>query len=266
MYAERGILPSDFSRIDMKCATLFVVSAYSLSKGAFNRLEAAAEKVVEGPVRLVRLEESGPSLIDALDMMRADGYLSIRVQPLGVPFPESLINWLPGVLADWRMRGHNADTQVTLGPDPAKDIDALEQFVGAAVASSARSVEQVRPRLGKPGWNAPPDFEFHLLVCSGPRCMVHGAATFPIMLKEELKAAGIFDRCLTTRSGCIYPCNQGPVLVLYPHGHWYRLPDQATIRRFVREVLVEGGTAEDLRFHTARVVRENHVTNLETTL
>ncbi|MEM9523923.1 MAG: hypothetical protein AAF982_07995 [Pseudomonadota bacterium] len=41
---------------------------------------------------------------------------------------------------------------------------------------------------------------------------------------ERLEAAGVFDRCLTPRTECIYPCNRGPVLALYPRGHWYRPP------------------------------------------
>ena len=238
-------------------AVLFVVSAYSLSKRALDRLEAAAVRAAAGPVGLIRLEETGPSLIDALDTMRADGHRRIRVQPLGIPFPEGLMTWLPGVMADWRARGRNADTTLELGPDPATDAEALAAFASAALShpEPAKPIEGVTPRLGKPGWTDPPDFEFHLLVCAGPRCSIHGAAPFTQMLKDELRAAGVFDRCLTTRTGCIYPCNRGPVLALYPHGHWYRLPDLTATRRFVREVLVGGGTAEDLRFHTARAAR-----------
>ncbi|MEM6609431.1 MAG: (2Fe-2S) ferredoxin domain-containing protein [Pseudomonadota bacterium] len=238
-------------------STLFVVSAYTLSKRALGRLEDAARQATTGPVRLIRLEDTGPSLIDALDAIRADGYRHIRVQPLGIPFPEILMAWLPGVLSDWRTRAANADTWLELGPDPATNADALAQFAAAALAhpDRAKPIEGVAPSLGKPGWNDPPDFEFHLLVCTGPRCAIHGAASFTHMLKDELKAAGIFDRCLTTRTGCIYPCNRGPILALYPHGHWYRIPDQTAARRFVRNVLVDGGTAEDLRFFTARAAR-----------
>ena len=235
-------------------AVLFVTSAVTLSKRALMRLEAAALAARPG-ARLIRLEETGASLIETLDAMRADGWRNIRVQPLGVPFPEGLLNWLPGVLADWRARGRNADTHVALGPDPATDADALGAFTATSLERPATSVEGVTPKLGKPGWNAPPDFEFHLLVCVGPRCAIHGAAFFVHLLKEELAEAGITDRCLTTRTGCIYPCNRGPVLALYPHGHWFCLPDRAATRRFVREVLVRGGQAEDLRFHTARVNR-----------
>lgn len=235
-------------------AILFVVSAYSLSKGALRRLEDAALAATPVPARLIRLEETGPNLIEALDAMRAEGHRHIRVQPLGVPFPEGLLTWLPGVMADWRMRGPNADTRLELGPDPSRDARALTYFAASCLAhpDPATLVDGVTPKLGKPGWNDPPDFEFHLLVCTGPRCAIHGAASFTHMLKDELKAAGVFDRCLTTRTGCIYPCNRGPILALYPQGHWYQLPDLAAVRRFVREVLVDGGTGDDLRFHTAK--------------
>lgn len=233
---------------------LFVVSAQALSKTGLHRLQAAAEAAIAGPSRLIRLEDTGPSLIDTLDEMRAEGHRFIRVQPLGAPFPESLMAWLPGVLADWRQRGQNADTRLELGPDPARDAEALAAYAASTLVQPepARPIEHVPPSLGKPGWTDPPAFEFHLLVCTGPRCAIHGAASFGHMLKAELKAAGVFDRCLTTQTGCIYPCNRGPVLVLYPQGYWYRLPDRETTRRFVREVLVEGGTAEDLRFHAVQ--------------
>ncbi len=249
----------------MSFAVLFVVSAHALSKRALDRLEAAALSAAHCPARLIRLEDTGPSLIDALDAMRAEGFGRIRVQPLGVPFPEGFLAWLPGVLADWRARGGNHDTALELGPDPARDADALRNLAAAALLPDAQSLQGVAPRLGKPGWTDPPDFEFHLLVCTGPRCAIHGAASFTHLLKEELAAAGIAERCLTTRTGCIYPCNRGPVLALYPHGHWYRLPDRAATRRFVRAVLVAGGTADDLRFHTARAARAPDQHQQETT-
>lgn len=61
-----------------------------------------------------------------------------------------------------------------------------------------------------------------------------------------------------------YPCNKGPVLALYPHGAWCRLPHIAATRRFMREVPVEGGTSEDLKFHTARLSRANASPRKET--
>lgn len=245
-------------------AVLFVVSAYSLSNRAFDRLEAACKIAVDGTTRLIRLEGADPSLIDALDTLRLEGLRKIRVQPLGVPFPEGLLNWLPGIVADWRKRGKNADTTVSFGPDLATDPTLLAQFTAATLAhpQPAKSVEHVRPSLGKPGWNMPPDYDFHILMCTGPRCAIHGAASFGEMLKDELKNAGIFDRCLTTRTGCIFPCNKGPVLVLYPQGNWFRLPNRHATRRFVNEVLVQGGSAPDLSFHIAKSALGSHPTNI----
>lgn len=242
---------------------LFVVSAYSLSNRAFDRLETACKAAVDGTACLIRLEGTGPGLIDMLDTLRLEGVRDIRVQPCGVPFPEGLMNWLPGVIADWRTRGQNADTSVSFGPDPATEAALLAQFIAATLTHTepAKSVETVRPRLGKPGWNMPPDYDFHLLVCTGPRCAIHGAASFVDVLKEELKGAGVFDRCLTTRTGCIFPCNKGPVLVLYPRGQWFRLPDGNATRRFVNEVLVQGGNAPDLRFHTAKAALKPEITD-----
>ncbi len=239
---------------DTPDAVLFVVSAYVLSTRSLNRLESAAVAATDLPARLIRLEDTGPNLIKALDQFRAEGKRHIRVQPLGYPFPETLLNWLPGVLADWRQRGDNADTHITLGADALSDPAQLSAAAAAALAppAAARSVAGTKPRLGKPGWTDPPDFDFHLLLCTGPRCAVHGAASAIHLLKEELQAAGVAKRCLITQTACVYPCNRGPVLVLYPHGHWYHLPDRPTIRRFVREVLLEGGRADDLRFYTTR--------------
>lgn len=236
-------------------AVLFVISSQSLSKGALKRLEAAASASCDVPAVLIRLEETGPSLITALSQMRDAGHRSIRVQPVGVPFPEALLKWIPGVLADWRNRDSNADTNLFFGADPARSPALLEGLMTAALEHPAplQSIQTVTPKLGKPGWEMPPDFDFHLLVCTGPRCAVHGAASFVDMLKEELAVAGITDRCLTTRTGCIYPCNKGPIVVLYPHGHWYRLPNLVATRRFVREVLVQGEAAEDLRFYATKV-------------
>lgn len=248
-------------------ATLFVVSAYALSTRALTRIEHAAGASAHGDTRLIRLEETGPSLIDALNSLRADGYRDILVQPLGLPFSEGILAWLPGVLAHWRQRGDNADTVVSLGPDPATDTDALARFISAARnhPDPVHNVEHVRPSLGKPRWNTPPDFTFHLLICTGPRCAVHGAQPLAQMLKEELKTAGVFDQCLTTRTGCIYPCNRGPVLALYPHGQWFCLPDRHAIRRFVIDVLVNGGRADDLCFHTTQAAPAKHLQKMDMT-
>ncbi|MBQ1203386.1 MAG: (2Fe-2S) ferredoxin domain-containing protein, partial [Loktanella sp.] len=85
------------------------------------------------------------------------------------------------------------------------------------------------------------------LFCTGPRCAFRGAAPLLGALKAQLAAAGIADRCLTTSTGCLYPCNQGPVIAVYPRGDWFHVPDDIALHRIVRDVLVAGGDAPDLR-------------------
>ncbi|WP_443089953.1 (2Fe-2S) ferredoxin domain-containing protein, partial [Yoonia sp.] len=62
---------------------------------------------------------------------------------------------------------------------------------------------------------------------------------------------------LVTTTGCLFPCNQGPSLVHYPAGHWYRIPDASALRRFVSEALVAGRILSDLHYHTTGAVYED---------
>lgn len=236
---------------------LFACSATNLSKGGFQRLVAACGASTERPHMLIRLEDMGKSLFEALDEMRRGGARLIRLQPIGLPFPESLLAWLPGVLAHWNSRPVNADIEVRLGPEPSGTGLGPAHMLRALLDAPSAPVADVPPALGKPGWENPPNFDFHLLVCTGPRCTMRDAASLSHVLKAECAEAGIAKRCLTTTTGCIYPCNKGPVVAVYPQGDWFRVPDRAAARRLVREVLCEGGTLPDLHFHTARRDRDH---------
>lgn len=235
---------------------LFACSSTNLSTGNFRRLEAICAAATEKPQQLIRLEGGmGRSLFEALDEMRRDGAQVIRLQPIGLPFPESLLNWLPGVLSHWQSRATNAGITVTLGPEPSRAGVGSAQMLQALLEESATSIETVKPALGKPGWENPPDFDFHLLICTGPRCQMRDAASLSHILKAECAEAGIAKRCLTTTTGCIYPCNKGPVVAVYPQGDWFHVPDRAAARRLVREVLCAERPLPDLHFHTARRAR-----------
>ncbi len=242
---------------DRPDAVLFLCSAHNLSRRSLERLEAACAAATYLPHRMIRLEERGDGLFAALDGLRDAGHSVVRVQPVGMPFPESLTSWLPGVLAHWSAQPGNGDVRLFLGPEPSRTGNGIARLLSETLAQAPRAVEGTAPRLGKPGWDMPPDFDFHLLVCTGPRCHMRDAASLTHILKEECAEAGIADRCLTTRTGCIFPCNKGPVVALYPMGHWFQLPDRAAVRRFVREVLLGGGTLRDFQFHTARLAQSH---------
>ncbi|EPX78641.1 (2Fe-2S) ferredoxin domain-containing protein [Salipiger mucosus] len=237
---------------------LFACSSSNLSKGGFQRLEAICAAATERPHMLIRLEDMGQSLFEAMDEMRRGGAGTIRLQPIGLPFPESLLSWLPGVLAHWKSRPVNAGISVSLGPEPSRAASGPAGMLRELLDAPSASLAGVPPALGKPGWDSPPDFDFHLLVCTGPRCQMRDAASLSHVLKAECAAAGIAKRCLTTTTGCIYPCNKGPVVAVYPQGDWFRVPDRTAARRLVHEVLCAGRNLPDLQFHSARRARADH--------
>lgn len=238
-----------------KDAYLLALSAPSISAKTLRQIELRAGKASDLPLRLVRLEEEGPSVFEALDALRADHCRTIHVVPIGFPFPENLLVWLPGILASWSERPENAGIELTLARESNKNPELIEHIVQKSISQAelGKDIKVVKPSLGKPGWNNPPDFDFHLLVCVGPRCQIHGSSPFLQLLQGAIRRAGLQNRCLITRTGCIYPCNKGPVLVLYPHGDWYQLADEQSLSRFVKEVLGQGLRLPEFIFHRARL-------------
>ncbi|MBW7922647.1 MAG: (2Fe-2S) ferredoxin domain-containing protein [Rubellimicrobium sp.] len=156
----------------------------------------------------------------------------------------NILAWLPGAVSHWQEQA-GPGVEVLLGQPPAPEA-VLPALVGAALAGARLPAAAVPASLGKPGWQHLPDFDTHILVCTGPRCCFRGAGTLAQRLKAQLAAAGLARRCLTTSTGCIYPCNQGPVIALYPQGEWYRVSDEAALVRVVHEAIGRGRRLADL--------------------
>lgn len=57
-------------------------------------------------------------------------------------------------------------------------------------------------------------------------------------------------RIKRTRTHCMVACkNQGPILVVYPEGVWYRCDDETALEQIVVEHLVGGREVGELIFH-----------------
>ncbi|TGG93850.1 (2Fe-2S) ferredoxin domain-containing protein [Natronospirillum operosum] len=236
---------------------LFVVSSYSVSRRRIEQLRATVCDHAGTEADLIRLDTNGPDLLTALDDRVAQGYRAIRVQPLGLPLSDSLLNWLPGVLAHWR-ESRSASVQILLGSDQAAQQAGWGEFLGAMLDEPATPIEEdTEPSLGKPGWTNVPDFRYHLLVCTGPRCQIHGSNPLLQQLQANCRSQGVYKDCLITRAGCMFPCNQGPLVAVYPQGGWYRLADTQAVEDFVREVLVAGEECTRLRVHQTETPTPN---------
>ncbi|MDO8437688.1 MAG: hypothetical protein Q7S69_05955 [Nitrosomonadaceae bacterium] len=91
----------------------------------------------------------------------------------------------------------------------------------------------------------------HVLMCVGPRCTENGMraqAMFELMGKKIDASPDM--RIKRTRTHCMAVCrNQGPILVVYPEGVWYRCVDETALERIIAEHLVGGQEVDELIFH-----------------
>jgi len=88
------------------------------------------------------------------------------------------------------------------------------------------------------------NYKRHILLCTGPSCCSpeHGQAAWEA-LKQELKDRGLTEggnACYRTKVGCLRVCCQGPTMLVYPEGTWYRGMTAERIPEFVQRHLVEG--------------------------
>jgi len=71
-------------------------------------------------------------------------------------------------------------------------------------------------------------FRFHLFVCTQqkaegiPSCPASGALAVLDALERDLQTRGLDNDVQLTTCGCMGLCDEGPVLVVYPAGVWYR--------------------------------------------
>src|ERR1700684_2653905 len=99
--------------------------------------------------------------------------------------------------------------------------------------------EQLRAVAAKLGLRAS---QRHVFLCTGPSCCTpeQGQAAWGV-LKRQIKEHAL-TACQRTKVGCLRICCQGPTMVVYPEGTWYRGMSAERIPQFVQEHLVEGKT------------------------
>lgn len=225
-------------------AILYLVSQAYVSARRLRALKAGLIQASVVPARVARMEgaEAGP--MSALDELVRDGARAILVQPVGLPFSDSLGAWLGGALGHWLKK--NPTISLALAQDQAASEEVLAAVTAKALshAHAARRVSADEAELDNPGWQEPPPFRHHLLVCSGPRCSYREAGSVKDTLVDALKRHGIHDNCLIALTGCLYPCNQGPLVAVYPAGHWYRLTTPEDVARFAKALAADTSVPE----------------------
>ncbi len=95
----------------------------------------------------------------------------------------------------------------------------------------------------------------HVFFCINQRaanqrcCAEYAAAECHAYAKKRIKDAGLHGRGMVrvNRSGCLGRCQEGPVLVIYPEGVWYRYVDREDIDEIIDRHLRRGEIVERLR-------------------
>ena len=233
---------------------LYLISATYVSAKRSAALAQGLEEAAPVPAMAIRLEAEGQGLWAALDELLARGASRIDLRPVGMPFSQSLERWLPSAAGAWLAQQSGSTPELFFASSPEHDA-ATVRTIARAELPLRRIGEKPAGEMGK-GWDLPPAHRHHLLVCTGPRCHVKDAPNLADALKVEIRRAGLSDSCLVTTTGCVFPCNAGPVIVHYPRGDWYRVADLSDIQSFVATVLAKGGRLEHLIFHQTGVSHE----------
>ena len=91
-------------------------------------------------------------------------------------------------------------------------------------------------------------FRIHLFVCTQQKpegvtsCAASGSFAVLDGLDRELQARGMDAEVQLTTSGCMGLCEEGPVMVVYPEGVWYRRVQKSDVAEIVTSHLQGGKT------------------------
>ena len=195
------------------------------------------------------VDQSMPSLPQALEACAESGAEKILVVPVYVPDDRNLGTWILKLIKRWVANYACDDVQVRVSR-PLGDHEAIADAV-AQIASDQDSGDHVsqdhgNSEIGEPEWSVIPPHKYHLLQCRGPRCTARGSGDTWDHLNGRLQHEGMLDKdVLVAQTGCLYPCNLGPVMVVYPEGVWYCGMTPSAADRVVDEHFRKGLVVSD---------------------
>ena len=72
----------------------------------------------------------------------------------------------------------------------------------------------------------------------GPRCVARGAALLWARLVDRLRSQPTLkQQLMPLQTGCQYPCNLGPMMIVYPEGTWFGHLDPVAIDQILDAAL-----------------------------
>ncbi len=93
------------------------------------------------------------------------------------------------------------------------------------------------------------DVRAQVLICTGGGCIASGALAVSEAVRAELGKRELADEIEVIETGCLGPCVQGPVALVYPDGVFYQNVQIADVPELVEEHLLKGRIVERLVSH-----------------
>lgn len=94
-----------------------------------------------------------------------------------------------------------------------------------------------------------------VLVCSGAACVSSHSAEVKAALAREIDAHGLSDEIRLVETGCMGPCELGPVLLVYPDGAFYVRVTPTDAAEIVEEHFLKGRPVSRLLWETPEARR-----------
>jgi len=99
----------------------------------------------------------------------------------------------------------------------------------------------------------------HILVCAGAGCISSGGNALKDVLAAELKKRGLDEEIKIVETGCMGPCDLGPVMLVHPEGTFYQRVTALDVPRLVEEHFIKG------RPYTKLLPKDDVTANVVTT-
>lgn len=98
----------------------------------------------------------------------------------------------------------------------------------------------------------------HVFLCTNQKgpgkicCSNSGGEAYFDYLKKKLLELGLHgpQKIRVSKSGCLGRCSEGPCIVIYPEGVWYRYSSYTDIDTIIQTHLIENQAVEGLLLET----------------
>ncbi|MGZ4787886.1 MAG: methyltransferase [Terriglobales bacterium] len=104
-------------------------------------------------------------------------------------------------------------------------------------------------------------FRFHLFVCTQQKpegvtsCPASGSMAVLQRLNEQVAQRGLHGYVQLTTCGCMGLCDEGPMMVAYPEGIWYRRVQAADVAEIVESHMQHGKPVQRLLWNDAAAMK-----------